>query len=191
MILGLKYQAVVTDVNDARQLGRIKARLRGFGDGLQYAVTPWSYPCSPLAGPGYGFFCLPQVGDEVWVEQASNGLWVWTGFFWSGRHEKPEAGEAPDVRVLRTPAGHQVKLDEAGDIEITHANGNVIALRQDGDIDVTVSGACNVTASGKVVVDGSNVELNGSLGDVVTTKHICAFTGGPHVLGSTTVKAGG
>lgn len=187
---GVKMRAVVTDVGDPKDLGRIKVELVGFGDGARLNETPWCWPCVALAGDGYGFFCLPQVGDEVWVEKTADDKWVWTGFFWSGRHAKPTLGNAQS-RVLRTPAGHQLKLDDAGDIEITHANGNLVALRENGDIDVTVSGACNVTASGKVVVDGSRIELNGSGGDVVTTKHNCSYTGGPHVLGSTTVKAGG
>ena len=187
---GVKMRAVVTDLSDPKDLGRIKVGLVGFGDGARLSQTPWCYPCVALAGDGYGFYCLPQVGDEVWVEKTSDNTWVWTGFFWSGRHAKPAEGNAQS-RVFRTPAGHQVKLDDAGDIEIIHANGNVVALRENGDIDVTVSGACNVTASGKVVVDGSQIELNGTSGKIVRTCDICAFTGGPHVKGSTTVKAGG
>ena len=190
----MKYRAVVTDVADPENLGRIKARVIGFGetdDDTKHNVTPWMYPCAAFAADGSGIFCLPPIGAEVWAEQTAEGDWVSAGGFWSGRNGIPADASAPDVRVIRTPAGHQIKIDEAGDIEILHANGNVVALRQGGDIDITVSGDANVTASGKVVVDGSNIELNGTSGGVVRTCDICAYTGGPHVKGSSTVKAGG
>ena len=189
----MKYRAIVTNVSDPDNKGRILARLIGFGDtddDTQHNETPWAWPCVALAADGCGTFMVPPIGAEVWMEQTAEGDWVWTGCFWSGRQAIPAEASAPDVRIIRTPAGHQIKMDETGDLEIMHANGNVVALRQSGDIDVTVSGACNVTASGKVVVDGSQIELNGTDGDIVTTKHICAYTGGPHVQGSTTVKAG-
>ena len=189
----MKYRAIVTNVSDPDNKGRILARLIGFGDtddDTQHNETPWAWPCVALAADGCGTFMVPPIGAEVWMEQTAEGDWVWTGCFWSGRQAIPAESRAPDVRIMRTPAGHQIKMDETGDLEIMHANGNVVALRQSGDIDVTVSGACNVTASGKVVVDGSQIELNGTDGDIVTTKHICAYTGGPHVQGSTTVKAG-
>lgn len=188
----MKYRATVTDVADPRGLGRVKARLVGWGEtdaDSQHNITPWMWPCVAFAADGSGVFMQPPVGAEVWAEQTADGDWAWTGAFWSERNPAPAAASAPDVRVVRTPAGHQIKLDEAGDVEVLHANGNVVALRQNGDIDVTVSGDCNVTASGKVVVDGSQIELNGTDGDVVTTAHICAYTAGPHVLGSSTVKA--
>ena len=162
----MKRRATVIDVSDPEDYGRIRARVHGFGD--DHNETPWCWPCSALAGPSYGFFCLPQVGDEVWVEQTAEKDWVWTGFFWSGRHPKPADGAAPDVRVFRTPGGHQVKFDEAGNVEIVHGKGATIVLKPNGDI-----------------------ELNGSLGNVVRTCDICAYTGAPHVKGSSTVKAGG
>ncbi len=191
MKYGMKYRAVVTDVADPRGLGRIKARLVGWGDSDsdgKHNITPWMWPCVAFAADGSGVFMEPPVGAEVWAEQSAEGDWLWTGGFWSDRNPAP-ADASPDVRVIRTPAGHQIKLDEAGDIEITHANGNLVALRQGGNIDIIVSGDANVTATGKVVVDGSAVELNDNVFKVVTTGHICAFTGAPHVQGSSTVKA--
>ena len=190
MNAGIKRRAAVTNVDDPKSLGRIRVRLVAFGDGDRLNETPWCWPCTPLAGDGYGFFCLPQVGDEVWVEPTADGGWVWVGFYWSGRRAKPSEGNA-DVRVLRTPAGHQIKLDESGDLEITHANGNVVALRGSGDIDVTVSGACNITSDGKTIVNAEKIELNGATGKVVTTDCLCSYTGAPHTQGSNTVKAEG
>ena len=53
---------------------------------------------------------------------------------------------------------------------------------------ITTSGNTNITASGNVVVQGSEITLNG--GDpVVTTNDIDPFTGSPHPEGSPSVKA--
>ena len=181
----MKRRAIVTDVTDPKGWGRIQVSLVGFGDSVsdkQHNRSPWCWPCSALAGPGYGFYCLPEIDDEVWVESTADNSWVWTGFYWSARNPKPSDG-SQSTRLFRTPAGHQIKLDEDGSVELLHSNGSTVELKTSGDI--------NVIATGDVVVNGGNVKLNGDSGDVVTTSHICAFTGGPHVLGSQTVKAGG
>lgn len=169
--MGVKYQARVTNVADPKGFGRIKAEIIGF-DG---ATTPWCYPCVPIAGPGYGFYFLPVVDDIVLVEQMADGRWVWTGCIWDAVNPKPTEGSAT-VRVLRTPAGHTLKFDESGDVELAHSAGSRLTLKANGDIEIEAD---------------SNVNINGSTAKVVTTAHVCAFTGAPHVQGSATVKADG
>jgi uncharacterized protein involved in type VI secretion and phage assembly len=83
----MKMMAKVIDVGDPRSLGRVKVQLVGFD--VAYRNSPWAWPCSPLAGAGFGFYFLPQVGDEVWVEKAANGDYVYVGFVWSDNNAKP------------------------------------------------------------------------------------------------------
>ena len=210
----MKHRAVVTDINDPKRLGRIRVRLRGFGQSptdTKHNTTPWVYPCTPLAGPGYGLFCMPVVGDEVWVEKTYEDQWVYTGFFWSERAVKPAAGSpTPSVRVLRTPVGHQFKLEESGCLEILHTNGNVIRMEANGDTyvnvnanytmkigsnatisvggnaKVTVSGQADINVSKDCNVTGKTITLNKG-NRVVNQKCICAFSGMPHPQGSRTV----
>jgi len=178
----MKHRGVVTSVDDPKNLGRIEVSVLGFEEGKE--TTPWVWPCSPLAGDGYGFYCLPEVGDEVWVEQTAEGDWVYTGFFWSGRKPKPDDG-TKKVRLFRTPSGHQIKLDEDGNIEVSHSEGHTIILKKGGDIDL-------VTDDGDVNVVGQKIYLNGETGSrVVTTKCLCAYTGTPHPQGSDTVFSEG
>lgn len=166
----MKTRATVIDVDDPRQVGRIRVKLIGYAAGSDESA--WCWPCSPMAGPGYGFYCLPVVGDEVWVEQTAEKDWVWTGFYWSDRKAKPTDGTA-DVRLIRTPIGHQLKIDEAGDIEIRHSNGSIAVLRQNGDIEVTAT---------------KNILLNDNgTTRAVNTMSICNYTGTPHPQGSRTV----
>lgn len=185
----MKYQATVTSVSDPEDWGRIKVSVNAFS--TDNNVTPWCWPCVPMAGPKFGFFFMPEVGDEVWVEKAADGSWVWTGFFWTGRNVKPSDGVAPTVRVIRTPAGHQIKLDDKGDIEILHSNGNSVTLTANGDTNIVVNGDCNVNSTGKTVVDSEAIELNGLTGKIVTTECLCMFSGAPHPQGSLNVTAKG
>lgn len=168
----MKMRATVIDVNDPRQVGRIRVQLVGYAE--DNCESAWCWPCSPMAGPGYGFFCLPVVGDEVWVEQTAEKDWVWTGFYWSDRKAKPTEGTA-DVRLIRTPVGHQLKFMESGDIEIRHSNGSTATLKADGNVEIFAE---------------KDILLNGTE-KVVTTGCICNYDGRPHPQGSKTVKAEG
>jgi Type VI secretion system/phage-baseplate injector OB domain len=163
---GVKHRAIVSKVNDPKELGRVKVKIAGFDYG--HDETAWCYPCASLAGSGYGVFMLPRVGDEVWVElDASGQTWIYTGFYWSGRKTKPSDGAA-EVRVIKTPGGHLLKFDDAGDVELSHEAGAKIVLKSNGD----------------VVING------GSYG-VVTEDSICPFTASPHKQGCGSVLAPG
>jgi uncharacterized protein involved in type VI secretion and phage assembly len=167
----LKKRGTVIDVADPKEFGRIKVQLIGYDSGGNF--TPWCWPCSPFAGPGYGFYCLPVVGDEVYVENTEDGRWVWSGFCWTERNAKPADGTA-DVRVMRTPVGHQLKLDENGDVEIEHSGGSKITIKQNGDIELSAP-------DGKILMNSS------CLARGVNTLSICSFTGLPHPQGSRSV----
>jgi len=127
----MKYRGKVINITDPENLGRIKVEISGYEN--RFNQTPWAWPCSPFAGPGYGFFCLPQIDDEVYVEKDFTNRWIYTGFFWSGRNPKPSDGSSTK-RIFRSPAGHSIKFDETGDIDISHANGAAIILKANGDI---------------------------------------------------------
>jgi hypothetical protein len=164
----------VTRVDDPDDRGRIQVRLSGHH--REANETPWAFPCSPFAGPGYGWYCLPVIDDEVLVARTVDGTWIWLGFFWTGRAPKPTDGEAPDVRVFRTPVGHQLKFDEAGDVELIHSNGSVMTMRQNGDIEVYAA---------------ADIHLNGDAFNVVDTNCTCPMTGVSHKQGSSTVFSKG
>jgi hypothetical protein len=77
---------------------------------------------------------------------------------------------------------------EGTDIELT-ATGTV-TLNAEGKLTLNLNGDADIIASGNVKVDGAKIDLgDGVLGAVVTTQHICAFTGAPHPQGSSKVNA--
>lgn len=99
-----KYRGKVADNRDPAGLGRIKVQVPGvIGDTVLQAL-----PCVPYAGPQVGFFMIPPIGANVWVEFEGGDLDrpIWTGCFWGdGAQENtkpPTDAHSPDVKVLQT-----------------------------------------------------------------------------------------
>jgi Type VI secretion system/phage-baseplate injector OB domain len=85
-----KYRGKVADNIDPLFLGRILP--------VVPAVSPepltWAMPCVPYAGQEVGFYAIPPIDANVWVEFEAGdpNLPIWTGCFW-------EEGQVP----LETP----------------------------------------------------------------------------------------
>jgi uncharacterized protein involved in type VI secretion and phage assembly len=107
---------VVVGNNDPEGRGRIQVKVpevRG------PSVIDWALPASPYAGNGVGFFALPPVDANVWVEYEGGNLRfpIWSGCFWE-RGEIDAADAVPDVLFLRTKAA-RLRIDSAaGEIKI-------------------------------------------------------------------------
>lgn len=100
-----KYRGVVLDNNDPEGLGRLKLEV----ENIEIDELPnWAMPCTPYAGPGEGFFFLPPLKANVWVEFAMGDVNypIWSGCYWNDKEDVPvleSAGEPkPEVKVLQT-----------------------------------------------------------------------------------------
>lgn len=90
------------------------------------------------------------------------------------------------------------KLDKSGDVTLTAkkdinvaAQGN-IKFQVQGDASINVGGKCDITSSGKTTLTASEIDLNGSNGQILTTlsePFTDLITGTP-TNGVPTVKAG-
>jgi len=174
----MKKQAVVVDINDPKNLGRIRVQLQGYSRGAD--ITPWVYPCTCFAGPGYGWFCLPVIGDVVWVERTSDQCWVFTGFHWTTNKPIPESS-GQNVRVFQSPAGHRIKFDDQGDIELTHAGGNRIILSQNGNVKIEVANGKEINLGG----EATEHVLLGESFQAVVNDLISKFNGHTHIVNET------
>jgi uncharacterized protein involved in type VI secretion and phage assembly len=150
-----KYEGVVTDVDDPLKIGRIRARVPAvLGEDL---TSGWALPCAPFGGgKERGMLFLPQVGDTVWMEFAGGdpSRPIWVGTFWGAPESTGGAddlgsdtgSEAPTgdggktasdkVAILKTKGGHELVLDDDGEV-ILLANGNgktEIRFTQDGGV---------------------------------------------------------
>jgi hypothetical protein len=104
-----KYRGKVQNNVDPQQQGRIQVSVPAvLGEGS----LSWAMPCVPYAGPGVGFFAIPPVGANVWVEfEGGNPDYpIWSGGFW-GLGEAPAAPALDLIKVLQTDS-ITLKLDD-------------------------------------------------------------------------------
>ncbi len=151
-----KYRGIVTDNQDPKNLGRIRARVAEI---LQDVDSGWALPSLPYAGKGSGFFRVPPVDAGVWIEFESGdvSLPVWTGCWWAdGQLPADQDGNSatPDYSILRSEAGLMVVLnDSANTIAISDQNGTNLVKIDVGQNQI------NINASLKVVVNAAQIEL--------------------------------
>ncbi|MFO0952902.1 MAG: phage baseplate assembly protein V [Isosphaeraceae bacterium] len=148
-----RYRGSVTDNADPLNLGRVRALVPKV---LGKVPSGWATPSAPYAGKGVGFFAVPPVGAGVWVEFEAGdvSLPVWSGAWWANG-QTPDAPK-PEVKVLKTSAGHTVTLDDtegAEKVEIVEKSGMRILLDENG---VTIDRA----GEAKIVLDGSGITID-------------------------------
>lgn len=188
--------ASVTDNMDLTGQGRVQVALLGYPE-----VTPWARVASPFAGSDYGFYAMPQNGDQVIVgfERGDPTEPIVLGGLWSLAAMPPAGIPQTDPqfrRVLKTPKGHVIEFDDLlQSVTITTTTDQEIAIGPKA-IEITATkGAATVTVSitGEVTVSGTSrvavqapvvsVEAKGSLklsGAAVSIEATgtCAIRGG-------------
>jgi uncharacterized protein involved in type VI secretion and phage assembly len=97
-----KYRGRVTDNQDPLGRGRIRAHVPAISD----KDLTWAEPCTPFAGPKVGWYAIPPLGANVWIEfeRGEPDYPIWSGCFWgSGDPETmPPEATAPEIKVLQT-----------------------------------------------------------------------------------------
>jgi hypothetical protein len=96
-----KYRGVVANNVDPSQLARVQVSVPSvFGPGRM----AWAMPCVPYAGKRVGWFVLPPLGANVWVEFEGGDpdLPIWTGCFWGTADDLPANPPIAETKVLRT-----------------------------------------------------------------------------------------
>jgi uncharacterized protein involved in type VI secretion and phage assembly len=151
-----KYRGIVTDNDDKKHLGRLRARVpEVLGD----VKTGWALPSLPYAGKGSGLFTVPPAGAGVWIEFEAGDVSrpIWSGCWWGENHlPKDEKGTAatPDLKIFRTEEGLLVALnDKDRTIGVSDKNGkNLVRIE-------VQQGKVTVQAKTKVVVEAPQIEL--------------------------------
>jgi len=175
------YPALVTDVVDPDNQGRVRIRLPWAPDPDGARYETWARIATLMAGNNRGTWFIPDVDDEVLVAfEAGNPRRPYVvGALWNGSDAPPEqmdgAGDnnlktilsRQGVRItfddttgavklrLETPGGHSVVLDDgARSIQAQDSNGNSIKLEAAG---------ITVTAVAKVTINASTAEINAGM----------------------------
>lgn len=152
-----KYRGEVSDNQDPLMTGRIKATVP---DVLGSQTTGWALPCAPFGGSGVGFFAIPTVGAEVWIEfeHGDPEYPVWSGCFWGSAKDMPPLILAPPYQKLMvvTSGGQSITLDDtpgAGGITLTTSAGQKLVLSSTGVVIDNGMGA-------KIELTGPQVSVN-------------------------------
>jgi uncharacterized protein involved in type VI secretion and phage assembly len=122
-------RGVVTDHNDPKGLGRVKVRF----DWQKNETSPWLRVLTPYAGAGKGFFLVPELNEEVWVEfeGANPELPYVAGALYNGASAPEWSDEENNIKLVKTRSGHTIRLDDSsGKEQITIADkvGNKITF---------------------------------------------------------------
>ena len=155
-----KYRGKVENNIDPQQLGRLQVSVPAvLGDGR----LSWAMPCTPYAGSGVGFFAIPPVGANVWVEfeAGDTDYPIWSGCFW-GIGEVPAVPAVAEMKVLKTSTATITinDLPGAGGITIETLTGMRIAISVTG-IEI------NNGQGGSITLTGPQVSINNGALEVV------------------------
>lgn len=174
-------------------MGRVKVTLPWSPDngGNRYEV--WARVATFMGGKNRGSWFIPDVNDEVLIlfEGGNPRRPYVVGALWNGSDTPPESMDGAGnnyLKVLRSRNGVKLTLDDTdgqekciietpggqkltmkdgpGSIEIVDSNGNSIKLETSG---------ITVTASAKVTVNASTVEI--SAGMVTVNAGMSKFSG--------------
>lgn len=112
-----KYRGVVLDNNDPEGLGRLKIEV----ENIDIAELPnWAMPCTPYAGPKEGFYFMPPIEANVWVEFVMGDVNypIWSGCYWNAKEDVPILESAsepkPEIKVLQTKY-HTLTIDDTAE----------------------------------------------------------------------------
>jgi len=182
------YPALVTDVKDPDNQGRVRVTLPWSPDADGGSYEAWARLATLMGGANRGSWFVPDADDEVLVgfEGGDPRRPYVLGGLWNGSDTPPETmdgGGANDKKVLRSRNGVKVTLDDAdgrerlvletpggqkvtlsdgpGAIAIEDANGNSIKLESSG---VTVNAAAKVTiTAGTAEISAGMLTVNAGM----------------------------
>ncbi|NUN11998.1 MAG: hypothetical protein HUU55_00020 [Myxococcales bacterium] len=166
------YPAIVTDIVDPDNLGRIELKFPWLGDPGSDDVRAWARLISLYAEDQQGIFVLPEVDTEVVAAFEAGDIrrpYV-VGATWNGREAMPTTPEAANNKRLwktrsgsilefddtqgavkitvKTAGGHQLVMDDAtGDVKLEHSSGHSITLNISGQVVINANATVEVNAS--------------------------------------------
>ena len=154
-----KYRGTVVGNQDPENAGRLQVQV---SDVSNVQTSTWALPAASFAGAQSGFFSVPPVGANVWVEfeQGDSDYPVWSGCFWGSGGEVPPLATAspPGVQtiVLQSVGGNILMISDvpgsSGGILLKSSSGASIAINDTG-ITITNGQATIVLAGPSVTVN--------------------------------------
>jgi hypothetical protein len=155
-----KYRGKVINNIDPLSLGRIVAIVPAVSE----LPLSWALPCVPYAGREVGFFAIPPIDANVWIEFEMGDLDypIWTGCFW-GESEVPAEPALPTSLVLKTVLGTISVNDLTAELklELKTPNGLQTVEMKSGGIEFSSNGVTASIAQESIVIKNgaSSIEI--------------------------------
>lgn len=175
------YPAVVTDLGDPDNQGRVKVRLPWSPDPDGGSYEAWARIATMMGGNNRGTWFIPDKNDEVLVafEGGNPRRPYVVGGLWNGQDAPPEQMDGASnnylktilsrqgIRItlddtdggvklrLETPGGQKITLNDApASIDIEDSSGNSVKLEPQG---------ITVTAAAKITIQASTAEIDAGM----------------------------
>lgn len=147
-----KYRGKVVDNDDPSKLGRIRAKVPHV---LHDEISGWATPCTPYAGKNVGFFFIPPIDANVWIEfeNGSQHYPIWSGCFW-GTDELDKDKADPKKKMIKTDFATITINDDSFSQEVK------IETTNDLNIIMDTSGIELSNGSSTVKLSSANVSIN-------------------------------
>lgn len=174
------YPAIVVDVEDPEQMGRVLLSFPWLND--EY-VTSWARVVQAGAGELTGWQIMPEPTDEVLVAFANGQLdtpYVLGGLYSAEREPGTPWEEviegAPMQRVYTSRDGHQIIFDDSPEnsaltlkttfgascmIRMSPEEGITITTLEGQPITINSEAEVTINAEGEVLINASDVTING------------------------------
>jgi uncharacterized protein involved in type VI secretion and phage assembly len=154
-----KYRGTVVNNTDPQNMGRLSVTVP---DVSNIQASTWAMPSAALAGNQSGFFAVPPVGSNVWVEfeQGNSDYPIWSGCFWGSSSEVPPQGNSapPGVQsiVIQSVGGSILMISDqpgsSGGILLKSSSGASIAINDTG---ITIT-----NGQATIQIAGTSVTVN-------------------------------
>ena len=155
-----KYRGKVENNIDPMQLGRVQVSVPAvLGEGQ----SSWAMPCIPFGGSKVGWFAIPPLGANVWVEfEGGNTDYpIWSGCFWGGG-ECPASPALDKMKVFKTDTATITINDTPG------VGGIKIETTSRMKIEISASGIeINNGQGASIKLNGPKVSLNDQALEVI------------------------
>lgn len=175
------YPALVSDVVDPNNQGRVKVRLPWSPDagGSNYEV--WARLATMMGGNNRGSWFIPDKDDEVLVafEGGNPRRPYVVGALWNGKDAPPERMDGSGNNYLKTILSRQgiritmddtdgavkLRLETPGgqSIVLSDADNSIVAEDSNGNSIKMESQGITITASSQVKVQASTVEIDAGM----------------------------
>jgi uncharacterized protein involved in type VI secretion and phage assembly len=149
-----KYRGRVENNVDPMQQGRVQVSCPAvLGEGRM----SWAMPSAPYGGNGVGFFTVPPVSANIWVEFEGGDpdYPIVSGYFW-GTGEVPATLAVAEMKVLKTTTATITINDAPG------AGGITFELTSGAKISITATGIEITNGQGaSLKLSGPQTSVNG------------------------------